>query len=158
MGGAITISNREEKGPCMVAWRALDENEYEHPNIAVSESRFLGALLQRWMFCKGSHSRGDHKVQLGIAPPLEPASRSSVRTCQVSELQYFTLLCIRTWEVKCKIHSYCIHLLTARWRSCNPNHFSFEVLWLHTLGNHGKISISFEEHQKFVCDIREDGN
>ena len=47
MGGAITISNREEKGPCMEAWRALDENVYEHPNIAVSETRFLGALLQR---------------------------------------------------------------------------------------------------------------
>ena len=37
---------REEKGPCMAAWRALDENEYEHPNIAVSETHFLGALLQ----------------------------------------------------------------------------------------------------------------
>ena len=31
----------------MVAWCALDENEYEHPNIAVSETRFLGAQLQR---------------------------------------------------------------------------------------------------------------
>ena len=47
MGGAIAISNREEKGQCMAAWRALDENEYEHPNIAVSETRFLDALLQR---------------------------------------------------------------------------------------------------------------
>ena len=52
MGGAIAISNREEKGQCMAAWRALDENEYEHPNITVSETRFLDAL-----FCKGSHSR-----------------------------------------------------------------------------------------------------
>ena len=47
MGGAITISNLEEKGPCMVAWHALDENECAHLNIAVSETRFLGALLQR---------------------------------------------------------------------------------------------------------------
>ena len=46
MGGAIVISNWEEKGPCMTAWRALDKNEYEHPNIAVSETHFLGALLQ----------------------------------------------------------------------------------------------------------------
>ena len=46
MGEAIAISNREEKGPCMVAWRELDKNEYEHPNIAVSKTRFLGALLQ----------------------------------------------------------------------------------------------------------------
>ena len=27
-------------------WHALDENEYEHPNIAISETRFLGALMQ----------------------------------------------------------------------------------------------------------------
>ena len=46
MGGAITISNQEKKGPCMAAWHALDKNEYAHPNIAVSETRFLGALLQ----------------------------------------------------------------------------------------------------------------
>ena len=41
MGGAIAILNWEEKGPCMEAWRALDENEYEHPNIAVSKTRFF---------------------------------------------------------------------------------------------------------------------
>ena len=46
MGGAITISNLEEKGPCMAVWHALDENEYVHLNIAVSETRFLGTLLQ----------------------------------------------------------------------------------------------------------------
>ena len=47
MGGTITISSREEKGQCIAAWRALDENEYEHLNIAVSETRFLDTLLQR---------------------------------------------------------------------------------------------------------------
>ena len=36
MGGAITISNREEKSSGMAAW--LDKNEYIHPNIAVSEN------------------------------------------------------------------------------------------------------------------------
>ena len=46
MGGAITISNREEKGQCMAAWHVLDENEYAHPNIAVSETHFLGVLVK----------------------------------------------------------------------------------------------------------------
>ena len=38
-------------------WHALDENEYTNPNIAVSETRFLSVLVQRWTSCKGSHSR-----------------------------------------------------------------------------------------------------
>ena len=45
MGGAITILNREEKGPYMATWCALDENEYEHPNIAASETHFLDTLF-----------------------------------------------------------------------------------------------------------------
>ena len=46
MGGAIIVSNWKEDGLCMAVWHALDENEHEHPNIAISETCFLGALLQ----------------------------------------------------------------------------------------------------------------
>ena len=47
MGGAITILNlgREETVYGSVA--CTEQKEYEHPNIAVSETRFLGTLLQR---------------------------------------------------------------------------------------------------------------
>ena len=75
MGGAITNSNWEEKESCMVVWHALNENEYVHPNIAVSETCFPRR--------PGSYSielsaraltrdvkRGDSKVPLGIALSL----------------------------------------------------------------------------------------
>ena len=48
MGGATAISNREEIGHAWRHWHAvLDENEYARPNIAVSETTFLGVLMQR---------------------------------------------------------------------------------------------------------------
>ena len=46
MGGAITILNRKENGSCMAVWYALEENEYAHLNIAVSETHFLGVLVK----------------------------------------------------------------------------------------------------------------
>ena len=46
MGGAITISNQEDNGSCMAALARTGRNEYTYPNIAVSETRFLGVLVQ----------------------------------------------------------------------------------------------------------------
>ena len=48
MGGAITVLNRKENGLCMAVWYmyALEENEYAHPNKAVSEIHFLGVLVK----------------------------------------------------------------------------------------------------------------
>ena len=57
----------------MAAWRALDENEYEYPNICVLKPVFSAP------YCSVERSaraltrdveKGDPKVQLGIAPPL----------------------------------------------------------------------------------------
>ena len=78
-----------------VAWHALYENEYAHPNIAVSEISFLGVLVQALNFLQGlSLEVWTPRYRLAWPRPLslESASRSSVRTCQVFELQcYFTL-------------------------------------------------------------------
>ena len=59
-------------------WHVLDENEYTRPNIAVSETTFLGVLMQRCSSCKGSRSRGDSKVPLGITPPLVACACSEI--------------------------------------------------------------------------------
>ena len=66
MGGATAISNREEKGPCMVVWPALDENEYEHPNIAVLKPVFSAPCCSIERSARAlirDVERGDPKVQ-----------------------------------------------------------------------------------------------
>ena len=57
-------SGRE--GTCMVAWRALDENEYEHPNIAVPKPVFSAPCCSVERSARGltrDMERGDPKVQ-----------------------------------------------------------------------------------------------
>ena len=60
------IGKRTDRACIWWSWHALDQNQYAYPNIAVSETHFLGVLVQRWSFSKGSHLRYGERWLQGI--------------------------------------------------------------------------------------------
>ena len=95
MGGAITLSNREEKGPFMAAWHALDEM-----NMHIRTQLFLKPVFSA-PCCSIELSaraltrdveRGDSKVPLGIALPLALLSLLRDRVSEHARYPSFSIL------------------------------------------------------------------
>ena len=82
-GYRYLVSGREGTvygGVACTGWKWIQTSKH-----SCSKTRFLGALLQHWMFCKGSHSRCGEGWPQGTARHSPTPCRLSLLLDQVSE-------------------------------------------------------------------------
>ena len=97
-------------------WHALDENEYTRPNIAISETTFLGVLMQRWSSCEGSRSRCGVRWLQGTtwhSPASCPCACSKIKRPNMPGVQasvFYSTTVLS--ESVCYICSICTYLTT----------------------------------------------